>query len=192
MLAMHRNRSATVSAAGRLRFAPLKPAVLIAFNTRHAKNVLRSGTMEQLKQSVISSSVAMHSSVEHSHACGAEICPCCPASALCVPEVHSPFISTRCPSSSFEPSNFVTNAGHLLQKLYTKVSANLRTFHDPSRLWWQRRVAAADKAERAELALLESSLTLEEIAHFRAGVAAVHSRLLAVDHGVLQVSSAAH
>ncbi|BDA48871.1 hypothetical protein COCOBI_12-5540 [Coccomyxa sp. Obi] len=72
------------------------------------------------------------------------------------------------------------------QKLYTKASANLGTFHEPSRRWWQRRVAAANKAERAELAVLESSLTLEEIAHFRAGVAAVHSRLLAVDHGVLQ------
>ena len=52
-------------------------------------------------------------------------------------------------------------------------------------------MAAADKAERAELVTLEGSLTLEEIAHFRAGVAAVHSGLLAVDHGVLQASSAA-
>ena len=80
------------------------------------------------------------------------------------------------------------NARHTAQALYAKASAGLGSFHEPSRRWWQqRRVAAASKAERAELAALEAGLSLEEVAHFRAGVAAVHSRLLAPNHAVLQV-----
>lgn len=40
--------------------------------------------------------------------------------------------------------------------------------------------------DRAELAALEAGLTLEEVAHFRAGVAALHSRHLAACPAVLQ------
>lgn len=67
-------------------------------------------------------------------------------------------------------------------------SASLGTFHEPSRRWWQpRRVAAANKKERAELAELEGRLSLEEVAHFRAGVAAIHSSHLAPSYAILQV-----
>lgn len=105
-----------------------------------------------------------------------------------------------CPLAPFKILHFLFHCGgqgpgpegldacHTMQALYAKASANLGSFHEPSRRWWQqRRVAAASKAERAELAALEARLSLEEIAHFRAGVAAVHSRLLAPNHAVLQV-----
>ena len=82
----------------------------------------------------------------------------------------------------------ITNACRSAQALYARMSASLGSFHEPSRRWWQqRRVSAASKAERAELAALEARLSLEEVAHFRAGVAAVHSRLLAGNYAVLQV-----
>ena len=42
------------------------------------------------------------------------------------------------------------------------------------------------RVDRAELAALEAGLSLEAVAHFRAGVAAVHSRHLAVCPAVLQ------
>lgn len=45
---------------------------------------------------------------------------------------------------------------------------------------------AADKADDMALAALEARLSLEEIAHFRAAVAAQHSRHLSADRCVLQ------
>jgi len=76
----------------------------------------------------------------------------------------------------------------LLQALYAKARASLGTFHEPSRRWWQRRrVEAANKKEHAELAELEDRLSLEEVAHFRAGVAAIHSSHLAASYAILQV-----
>ncbi len=58
----------------------------------------------------------------------------------------------------------------LLQALYARRAARYPSFHEPQLGWWRRRrVPKADKADEGELAVLEDRLSLEEIAHFRAG-----------------------
>ncbi len=57
-----------------------------------------------------------------------------------------------------------------LQALYARSAARFPSFHEPQLGWWSRRkVPKADKADEGELAALEDRLSLEEIAHFRAG-----------------------
>ena len=56
------------------------------------------------------------------------------------------------------------------QALYARKAARFPSFHEPQLGWWRRRrVPKADKADEGELAALEHRLSLEEIAHFRAG-----------------------
>ena len=58
-----------------------------------------------------------------------------------------------------------------LQALYARRAARYPSFHEPQLGWWRRRrVPKADKADEGELTVLEDRLSLEEIAHFRAGV----------------------
>ena len=58
-----------------------------------------------------------------------------------------------------------------VQALYARSAARFASFHEPRLGWWhRRRVPKADKADISELAALEARLSLEEIAHFRAGV----------------------
>ena len=58
-----------------------------------------------------------------------------------------------------------------MQALYARSAARFASFHEPRLGWWHRRkVPKADKADISELAALEARLSLEEIAHFRAGV----------------------
>ena len=57
------------------------------------------------------------------------------------------------------------------QALYARAAARFASFHEPRLGWWHRRkVPKADKADISELAALEARLSLEEIAHFRAGL----------------------
>lgn len=59
----------------------------------------------------------------------------------------------------------------MMQALYARSAARVPSFHEPQLGWWRRRkVPKADKADISELAALEARLSLEEIAHFRAGV----------------------
>ena len=59
----------------------------------------------------------------------------------------------------------------VMQALYARSAARFASFHEPQLGWWHRRkVPKADKADISELAVLEARLSLEEIAHFRAGV----------------------
>ena len=59
----------------------------------------------------------------------------------------------------------------MMQALYARSAARFASFHEPRLGWWRRRqVPKADKADISELAALEARLSLEEIAHFRAGV----------------------
>ena len=59
----------------------------------------------------------------------------------------------------------------VMQALYARSAARFASFHEPRLGWWHRRkVPKADKADISELAALEARLSLEEIAHFRAGV----------------------
>ena len=58
----------------------------------------------------------------------------------------------------------------LLQALYARRAARYPSFHEPRQGWLRRRkVPKADKADDGELAALEDRLSLEEVAHFRAG-----------------------
>ena len=58
----------------------------------------------------------------------------------------------------------------LSQALYARRAAKYASFHEPRRSWLRRRkVPKADRADEGELAALEDQLSLEEIAHFRAG-----------------------
>ena len=57
-----------------------------------------------------------------------------------------------------------------MQALYARAAARFPSFHEPQLGWWNRRkVPKADKVDEGELAALEDRLSLEEIAHFRAG-----------------------
>ena len=57
-----------------------------------------------------------------------------------------------------------------MQALYARAAVRFPSFHEPQRGWWNRRkVPKADKVDEGELAALEDRLSLEEIAHFRAG-----------------------
>lgn len=73
------------------------------------------------------------------------------------------------------------------QALYARLCAGRGSYHEPTRRWWEpRQFGSASRAERAELAALEAALSLEEAAHFRAGVAVQHSRHLGASGAVLQ------
>jgi hypothetical protein len=74
-----------------------------------------------------------------------------------------------------------------VQALYARACAARSTFQEAPQRWWQRRrTPAADKAELARLIALEARLSLEEVAHFRAGVAATHSCALAASAAARQ------
>ncbi|KAL0020504.1 hypothetical protein WJX79_001536 [Trebouxia sp. C0005] len=62
-------------------------------------------------------------------------------------------------------------------ELYTRTHCRLPTFKNPNRSWWKW-VQAADASDKAALQRLEDRLSMEEIAHFRAFVAAQSSKLL--------------
>ncbi len=57
-----------------------------------------------------------------------------------------------------------------VQALYARAAARYPSFHEPQLGWFNRRkVPKADKVDEGELAALEDRLSLEQIAHFRAG-----------------------
>lgn len=65
------------------------------------------------------------------------------------------------------------------QALYRATHAGLTSFRELDRKWWQRkRVARADKTMIRALHAAEERLTLEEVAHFSAGVAQQYSASL--------------
>jgi len=74
------------------------------------------------------------------------------------------------------------------QSLYAATLVNHRQFAEPGRRWWQtRRVRAADEAAKRRLEDFEEALSLEELAHFRFGVAAIYNRVIAESEGLLQL-----
>jgi hypothetical protein len=74
------------------------------------------------------------------------------------------------------------------QSLYAGTLVNHRQFAEPGRRWWQmRQVRAADEAARRRLAEFEEALSLEELAHFRFGVAAVYNRVIAENEELLHL-----
>ena len=74
------------------------------------------------------------------------------------------------------------------QSLYAGTHVNHRQFAEPGRRWWQmRRVRAADETARRRLEEFEEALSLEELAHFRFGVAAVYNQVIAEDEALLHL-----
>ncbi|KAK9815754.1 hypothetical protein WJX72_009012 [[Myrmecia] bisecta] len=73
------------------------------------------------------------------------------------------------------------------QRAYAARCASLPTWQD-DRAWWQlrKRMAPADAHDHATLEQLEASLSVEQIAHFRAGVAALHSKPLLRNEAVFR------
>jgi hypothetical protein len=74
------------------------------------------------------------------------------------------------------------------QSLYAGTLVNHRQFAEPGRRWWQKRqIRAADERAKRRLAEFEEALSLEELAHFRFGVAAVYNRVIADNEGLLHL-----
>ena len=74
------------------------------------------------------------------------------------------------------------------QQLYAGLHIGHRHFTEPGRRWWQmRKVRAADEADKWRLMEFESELSLEELSHFRLGVAAVHNDKLAHSEKLLHL-----
>jgi len=67
------------------------------------------------------------------------------------------------------------------QELYAVAHANDPRFQEPGRTsWWSsRKVKVADEDDLERLKAIEARMTVEEIAHFRFGVAATHNKSLA-------------
>ena len=74
------------------------------------------------------------------------------------------------------------------QTLYAGTRVSHRHFAEPGRRWWQmNKVRAPDDAARRRLEEFEEALSLEELSHFRFGVAAIYNRLLTEDEPLLHV-----
>jgi hypothetical protein len=74
------------------------------------------------------------------------------------------------------------------QSLYAGTHVSHRQFAEPGRRWWQlRQVRPADETARKRLEEFEEALSLEELAHFRFGVAAVYNRVIAENEGLLHL-----
>jgi hypothetical protein len=66
------------------------------------------------------------------------------------------------------------------QPLYAAKHAKNTNYQEPGRRWWQlKRTKPLDEEAQRRLQALEDSLSLEELAHFRFGVAATHNRWFA-------------
>lgn len=68
------------------------------------------------------------------------------------------------------------------QALYAAMHLDSPYFKEPGRQWWQfSQIKSNDEQDKKRLAALEDSLTLEELAHFRFGVAARYNACLVED-----------
>ena len=72
------------------------------------------------------------------------------------------------------------------QDLYASKHAKDALFKEPGRRWWQlKRVKPGDEITEVQLREMERNLSLEEIAHFRFGIAATHNVAIAKNYDLM-------